>query len=125
MEGNVLNYKARVVVMVFFQREGPDILETYSPISKYSTLLFIISYCTTNNIEITHTYVKTAFLNSPLDESVWCMAPPGYPSQQGYAWKLEKNLFGLKQAPRALNNLLTSTLLSYGFHQSTTDHCLF
>jgi hypothetical protein len=87
-EGIILNYKARVVVMGFFQREGIDILETYSPISKYSILRFLISYCTTNNIEITHVGVKTAFLNAPLDESLWCTAPPRYPSVQGYAWKL-------------------------------------
>jgi hypothetical protein len=62
--------------MGFVQREGIDILETYYLVSKYSTLRFPISHCTTNNIEITHINVKTAFLNAPLDKSVWWTAPP-------------------------------------------------
>jgi hypothetical protein len=65
-KGNILNYKARVVVMGFFQREGIDVHETFTPVSNYYTLRFLISYCTTNNIEITHIDVKTAFLNAPL-----------------------------------------------------------
>jgi hypothetical protein len=38
---------------------------------------------------------------------------------------LKNPFMDLKQAPRAWNKLLTSTLLSFGFQLSTTDPCLF
>jgi hypothetical protein len=42
-----------------------------------------------------------------------------------YALKLEKNLYGLKQAGRVWNLHLTRQLLELGFSQSAVDQCVF
>ena len=39
--------------------------------------------------------------------------------------KLKKSLYGLRQAPRIWNALLTQWLVDYGFKQSEFDPCLF
>ncbi|KAL0353608.1 UNVERIFIED_CONTAM: Retrovirus-related Pol polyprotein from transposon RE1 [Sesamum angustifolium] len=43
----------------------------------------------------------------------------------GQVCKLQKSLYGLKQASRQWNLELTTKLLDFGFSQSTHEHCLF
>lgn len=52
--------------------------------------------------------------------------PPGYDKAEvGQVCKLQRSLYGLKQAGRQWNKELTASLLSQGFKQSSFDHCLF
>jgi hypothetical protein len=55
--------------------------------------------------------------------------PQGFTVEGGnakdYALKLEKNLYGLKQAGRVWNQHLTKKLLGLGFEQSQIDPCVF
>ncbi|KAL0409668.1 UNVERIFIED_CONTAM: Retrovirus-related Pol polyprotein from transposon RE2 [Sesamum radiatum] len=54
------------------------------------------------------------------------MTPPeGYAVAPGLVCKLERSLYGLKQASRQWNAELTSKLAVFGFKQSAHDHCLF
>ncbi|GJS79626.1 ribonuclease H-like domain-containing protein [Tanacetum coccineum] len=50
--------------------------------------------------------VKSAFLNGKLKEEVYVKQPPGFDSSEfpNHVFKLNKALFGLKQAPRACEN---------------------
>jgi hypothetical protein len=64
------------VVCGFMQKNGVDVDETYAPGSKYASLRFMVSHCCAENIEITHLDIRTAFLNAPLEEEVWCDLPP-------------------------------------------------
>jgi hypothetical protein len=53
--------------------------------------------------------------------------PPGYESKENsrYVWKLDKAIYGLKQASRAWYSRLSSKLQSLGFHPSKGDTSLF
>ncbi|XP_072054984.1 secreted RxLR effector protein 161-like [Arachis hypogaea] len=52
--------------------------------------------------------------------------PPGLPvSQPGLVCKLQKSLYGLKQASRQWNIKLTQTLMDAGYKQFFYDHSLF
>ncbi len=124
-DGQPLRYKARVVVCGFLQRDGIDVDETYAPVSKYASLRFLVSHCCSEQIDITHLDIKTAFLNAPLEETVWCDPPPGSTIAPGHKLRLKKALYGLKQAPRAWNQVLTKTLISLGFTPSSADPCLY
>lgn len=54
------------------------------------------------------------------------LQPPGFEaSDTSLVCKLNKALCGLKQAPRAWYERLTSTLLAFGFRSSKCDHSLF
>jgi hypothetical protein len=82
-DGQPLRNKARIVVCGFMQRDGIDVDETYAPVSKYASLRYLVSHCCAEKIDITHLDLKTAFLNAPLDEIVWCDPPQAALSPQG------------------------------------------
>src|SRR5688572_28157620 len=73
-----------------------------------------------------HMDVKSAFLNSDLKEEVYVHQPPGFaiPGKEGKVLRLRKALYGLRQAPRAWNAKLDSTLKGMGFtpnpHEATS-----
>jgi hypothetical protein len=64
--------------------------------------------------------VKSSFLNGNLNEKVYVHQPPGFtiPDKEGKVLHLCKTLCGLRQAPRAWNAKLDSTLKAMGFGQS-------
>ncbi|KAL0303814.1 UNVERIFIED_CONTAM: Retrovirus-related Pol polyprotein from transposon RE1 [Sesamum radiatum] len=70
--------------------------------------------------------VNNAFLHGSLDEDVYMVPPDGLLGvESGQVCKLQKSLYGLKQASRQWNLELTTKLLDFGFKQSTHEHCLF
>jgi hypothetical protein len=113
-KGEILRYKARLVVCGFMQKNGVDVDETYATVSKYASLRFMMAQCCAEKIDITHLDIKTAFLNAQFEEILWCDPPLGVPAPPGHKWRLNKALYGLKQAPRAWHIILTKTLLTLG-----------
>lgn len=51
--------------------------------------------------------------------------PPGYNAHPNQVYRLQKSLYGFKQASRQWNAKFTSALLSYGLSQSKADYSLF
>ncbi|GKC74085.1 retrovirus-related pol polyprotein from transposon TNT 1-94 [Tanacetum coccineum] len=71
--------------------------------------------------------VKTAFLNGILRKEVYVSQPDGFVDQDNpnHVYKLNKSLYGLKQAHRAWYDLLSKFLLSQEFSKGTVDPTLF
>ena len=71
--------------------------------------------------------VKSAFLNGDLKEEVYVHQPPGFaiPGKEGKVLRLRKALYGLRQAPRAWNAKLDSTLKGMGFEQSPHEAAIY
>jgi len=78
--------------------------------------------------------VKTAFLNSELEERVYMAIPkgvsvPGNSDQQQYrpqmVCRLLKSIYGLKESPRTSYGRIYSFFSSYNFIRSESDHSLF
>ena len=72
-----------------------------------------------------HLDVPKAFPNADIDYDVYMHAPPGIHLPHNHCYKLLKSLYGLKQAARLWNKLLTSFLLSLALTQCLSDTCLF
>ena len=74
-----------------------------------------------------HLDVKSVFLNGELAETVFVRQPPGFvvKGEEHRVLRLYKALYGLRQAPRAWNAKLDSTLGELGFTRCTTEHALY
>ena len=126
-DGSVARYKARLVAKGFHQRPGVDFTETFSPVVKPSTIRLIITLAVTNNWPLRQLDVNNAFLQGSLSEDVFMAQPPGFLNSQypSHVCKLNKAIYGLRQAPRAWYTELRNYLLSVDFVNSKSDASLF
>ncbi|WJZ95602.1 hypothetical protein VitviT2T_014361 [Vitis vinifera] len=71
--------------------------------------------------------VKSVFLNGILSEEIYVEQPKGFvgPKLPNHVYRLNKTLFGLKQAPRAWHERLTTYLLEKGFERMKVDRTFF
>jgi hypothetical protein len=71
VDGSIDKYKARFVARGFSQQEGEDYDETFSPVSRYTSIRAIISLATSMGWSLHQMDVKTTFLNGVIEEEVW------------------------------------------------------
>ncbi|CAB3227630.1 unnamed protein product [Arctia plantaginis] len=96
--GEPLKYKARLVARGFSQKYLIDYNETFAPFARISSFRFIIGYANQYNLLVHHMDVKTAFLNDLLKEQIYMNVSEGVYSKNNYVCKLNRVLYGLKQA---------------------------
>ncbi|KAL0438756.1 UNVERIFIED_CONTAM: Retrovirus-related Pol polyprotein from transposon RE2 [Sesamum latifolium] len=124
-DGRVERYKARLVAKGYNQVEGIAYTDSFSPVAKAVTVRLFLTLAATNGWALQQLDVNNAFLHGYLDEDIFMTPPEGYQVAPGLVCKLERSLYGLKQASRQWNVELTMKLQEYGFIQSAHDHCLF
>jgi len=125
--GNIVKFKARLVIQGFSQEFGVDYYDTFSPTVKIKSIKFLLAIAAQDNLEIQQLDFKTAFLNAGLGEEIYMKFPDGYDKPNGNydCVKLDKALYGLKQAPRAWWLQLDQFLNDLGYKSSPLDECLY
>nr|GEW26828.1 retrotransposon protein, putative, unclassified [Tanacetum cinerariifolium] len=113
----VIRHKARLVAKRYAQEEGIDFEESFAPVARLETVRIFIAYAAHKSFPIYQMDVKTAFLNGPLKEEVYVAQPDGFvdPDHPEKVYRLRKALYGLKKAPRAWYDELSTFLTSKGF----------
>ncbi|KAE8875946.1 hypothetical protein PF003_g39908 [Phytophthora fragariae] len=124
--GNIIRYKARLVIHGFKQRYGLEHWDTYSPVVWLITILLLLVIALILLLEARHVDFDTAFLNSWMRGVVIYMEQPAYfDDDTGRVCLLQKGLYGLKQAARLWYQTLHAFLLKLGFKRSTFDVGLY
>lgn len=97
-DGSIQRYKARLVA----KQEGYDYSETFYPVVKPTSIRIVITLALTHNWPINQLDVHNAILNGSLEEEVFMQQPPGFEhTDKTLVCRLDKALYGIKQAPRA------------------------
>jgi hypothetical protein len=122
----IIKHKARLVARGFVQREGIDFDDTFTPVARMEFMRLLFALAAQEGWRVHHMDVKSAFLNDDLNEE-YLYQPSGLaiPSKEGKVLRLRKALYGLRQAPRAWNPKLDSTLKGMDFGQSPHEAAIY
>ncbi|KAJ9519346.1 hypothetical protein QJQ45_023135 [Haematococcus lacustris] len=126
--GAIEKFKARLVAKGFMQVSGVDVGDVYAPVSKHTTLRALLALAAARDMEVHQIDVEAAFLNGMLqpDEVIHVQQPEGFEEgSQNTVCRLQKALYGLRQAPRAWHAKLKQELEGMGFCASESDPALF
>lgn len=123
--GNVIRYKARLVAKGCSQKYGLDYTETFSPVVRYSSIRFLMALAVQKGLKIDQMDAVTAFLQGDVNEEIYVDQPEGFHDGTQRVCKLNRAIYGLKQASRQWNLKLESALKSFGLKKSKMDPCVF
>lgn len=131
-DGTLERHKARIVAKGFTQKKGVDFDETFSAVVAMKTIRTLVAVAATFGLEIDQLDVVAAFLYGDLDETIYMDLPQGHPDQgQGFVCKLNRGIYGLRQASRSWNKKFTAfiarneELRQLKLEPSAADACLW
>ncbi|KAG8497203.1 hypothetical protein CXB51_008568 [Gossypium anomalum] len=127
MDGNVQTYNGQLVAKVFRQIHGVDYDETFSPVAMFKSIRILLAIAAFHDYEIWQMDVKTAFLNGKLEEDVYMTQPEGFvdPKNAGKICKLQRSIYGLKQASRSWNLHFNDAIKEFGFIKNEDEPCVY
>ncbi|GKD90584.1 retrotransposon protein, putative, ty1-copia subclass, partial [Tanacetum coccineum] len=96
-------YKVRLVAKGYTQSYGIDYEEMFSPVAAIRAIRILIATTAFYDYEIWQIDVKTAFINGYLNEDIYMVQPKGFvdPDHPRKVCKLQRSIYGLKQASRS------------------------
>nr|GEV31365.1 copia protein [Tanacetum cinerariifolium] len=102
--GIVVRNKARLVAQGHIQEEWIDYDEVFAPVAKKEAIRIFLAFASFMGFIVYQMDVKSAFLYGIIEEEVYVSQPPDFidPQFPNKVYKVEKALYGLHQAPRAL-----------------------
>nr|GEY91156.1 putative ribonuclease H-like domain-containing protein [Tanacetum cinerariifolium] len=117
--GIVVRNKARLVAQGYTQEEGIDCDEVFAPVARIEAIRLFLAYASFKDFVAYQMDVKSAFLYGKIKEEVYVCQPLGFedPEFRDRVYNLEKELYGLHQAPRAWYETLSTYLLYNGFQR--------
>jgi len=107
------------------QREFVDFADLYAPTVATSSVRLLAAFANEYDLELCHFDVDQAFVRADLKEDVFMRLPEGCGALSGKIVKLNKSLYGLRQASRQWYAMLKKCLLVLGFEQCLADSCVF
>ncbi|MBW0586273.1 hypothetical protein O181_125988 [Austropuccinia psidii MF-1] len=110
--GNILKYKARWVCFGNHQEHMVNYYNTYTSVARSESFKILLSLMVNRKYTAYQFYVETAFRYGEMDAANYISQVRNYkvPRKENWVWKLNKSLYGTKQAPRQWKAHLVSTI---------------
>ena len=125
-DGKVETYKAHLVAKGYRQHYGIDYDETFSPVAMLKSIRIMLALAAHFDYEIWQMDVRTAFLNRELKEEVYMIQPEGFTSiDESKVCKLQRSIYGLKQASQSWNMRFDKCIKLYGFVRNGEEPCIY
>ena len=125
---SIKKYKARLNLHGGKQVLGEDFYETYAPVVGWITVRFLMIIASIMKWKTRQIDFVLAYPQADIEQPMYMELPSGViptdPSKD-YVLKLNKNLYGQKQAGRIWAEHLKDGLEKIGFERSQIDECLF
>nr|GEY34252.1 zinc finger, CCHC-type [Tanacetum cinerariifolium]GEY34253.1 zinc finger, CCHC-type [Tanacetum cinerariifolium] len=127
MDGIIHTYKARLVAKGNTQLYGVDYEETFSPVADIRAIRILISIAAYYDNKIWQIDIKTTFLNGYLDEDIYMVQPEDFvdPNHPKKVFKLQRSIYGLKQASKSWNKRFDGEIKKFGFDQNLDESCVY
>ena len=103
-DGSIDKYKARLVAKGFKQLEGLEFFDTFSPVSRITSIRLLVDIAAIFYLQIHQMNVKTAFLNRDLNEEIYIDQPECFveAGQESKVCKLTKSLIWLETGTKEM-----------------------
>jgi len=126
-QGNIERHKVKLVAKGFTQKEVIDYKENFYPMSKKDYHWVIMELVSQFDFKLHQMGVKMKFLNGDLEEKVYMKQPEGFFSSNGehLVYKLNKSIYGLKQASGQWYLKFHEVISSFGFEENVMDNCIY
>jgi hypothetical protein len=125
--GSIEKYKTMFVARGLYQMEGIEYEDMFSLVARYTSIRTIIALVGKMKWNLHQMDVKTTFLNGVIEEEVYIEQPQWFEVEdiKTHVYRLKKDLYRLKQAPRAWYGRIDSFLTSLGFTKSKVDSNIY
>ncbi|CAI7783608.1 unnamed protein product, partial [Closterium sp. NIES-53] len=124
-DGTIDKFKARWVVRGFDQEHGRDFTETFSLVSRHTSLRILLAVAAMKKKKLRQIDVANAFLYAPVDAEIYVELPHGSHGEPNQVCQLQKSLYRIKQAPRLWQQYLHARLTRIGFKQLPHDQGMY
>ena len=106
-----------------------DFTETFTPVAKFTTVRTLVATAAIHGREIIQADISTAYLHAVVETELYMIQPQEFkqlgPNRQHLVCRLNKSIYGLKQAGRNWNKLLDKWMTSHGLVTGSSDPCLY
>nr|GEW62748.1 retrovirus-related Pol polyprotein from transposon TNT 1-94 [Tanacetum cinerariifolium] len=111
--GIVVRNKARLVAQGYTQEEGIDYDEVFTLVARIEAIRIFLAYASFMRFIVYQMDVKSAFLYGTIEVKVYVCQPLGFKDLYFHnkVYKVEKDLYGLHQAPRACQDKYVADIL--------------
>ena len=129
--GEITRYKARLVAQGFTQRKDTDFHDTFAPVARMTSQRIVIAITAHRHHSLFTIDITNAYLNSEIDvRSLYMRQPKGfedlrYSTSFGWACRLLKSLYGLKQTGNIWYANIHNYVLDLGFTRTHSDLCVY
>ena len=128
-DGSIEKFKARLVANGNTQQYGVDFDHVFSTVVKTCTIRVALIIAAARDYNLSSIDIRQAYLQAKLTEDLYMRVPQGIPHKgkggRLLICKLQRSLYGLKQAGRLWAALFSSFIVDWGFERSTVDTCLY